>query len=406
MRSRVRQVLRASVALFTAEAFLLLSVSSPVEAFQISSATGYARYVPQAAQAAYVATNRAQIIAAAAPAISASTAGSIAVRAVTGPLGWAALAVQAGLLITGIYYSQQQVKDIQAAAGSPGSSQIPGYAMPTGGKVTRCVTVSALCPFANDDAYLLIPSRAGVVGCDPTGLGNPPAGWSGWYSYQNNCHAFHPAGQPHPMVQEPPTATPTQVADYMRGLPASDPLAPEQNAQPGGTTNPAPTSDTTVDVPVSPNQMPSVVGPANNVPDGSSVVNSNAPAPQQQQQTAQQTSKETTTTNLDGSQTQDSTATVACNAGAHDQRSFGQVLADHQRVWQSSGLMGTLNFIKNITWPTTFPTYTLTSTMFGTMTFDFNAWSGMINALRALVVAGAGFAAYRIIFVGGSGGGN
>ena len=80
---------------------------------------------------------------------------------------------------------------------------------------------------------------------------------------------------------------------------------------------------------------------------------------------------------------------------------FGSVLQDHYNVWSASGLLGTFKLLKNLSWPTTFPTYTLHSTVMGTFTFDFNAWSGMINALRALVIAGAGFVAYRIIFVGG-----
>jgi hypothetical protein len=77
------------------------------------------------------------------------------------------------------------------------------------------------------------------------------------------------------------------------------------------------------------------------------------------------------------------------------------VLQDHYNVWSASGLLGTLELLKNLSWPTTFPTYTLQSSVMGTFTFDFNAWSGVINALRALVIAGAGFVAYRIIFVGG-----
>ena len=147
--------------------------------------------------------------------------------------------------------------------------------------------------------------------------------------------------------------------------------------------------------------MPTTVVPANNVPPGSSVVDPNAPAPSQQTQTTQQTSTTTTTTNPDGSQTDQSTASVSCASGQHSNRTFGSVLQDHYNVWSASGLLGTLEVLKNLSWPTTFPTYTLHSSIMGTFTFDFNAWSGVINALRALVIAGAGFVAYRIIFIGG-----
>jgi hypothetical protein len=154
-------------------------------------------------------------------------------------------------------------------------------------------------------------------------------------------------------------------------------------------------------MPVSPAEMPTTVVPANNVPAGSSVVDPNAPAPTEQTQSTQQSSTTTTTTNPDGSQTDQTTASVSCASGQHSTRTFGSVLQDHYNVWSASGLLGTLEVLKNLSWPTTFPTYTLQSSVMGTFTFDFNAWSGVINALRALVIAGAGFVAYRIIFIGG-----
>ena len=78
-------------------------------------------------------------------------------------------------------------------------------------------------------------------------------------------------------------------------------------------------------------------------------------------------------------------------------RTFGSVLQDHYDVWSACGLLGTLELLKNLSWPTTFPSTHLQSSVMGTFTFDFNAWSGVINALQALVIAGAGFVAYRII---------
>jgi hypothetical protein len=130
-----------------------------------------------------------------------------------------------------------------------------------------------------------------------------------------------------------------------------------------------------------------------NVPAGSSVVDPNAPAPTEQTQSTQQSSTTTTTTNPDGSQTDQTTASVSCASGQHSNRTFGSVLQDHYNVWSASGLLGTLEVLKNLSWPTTFPTYTLQSSVMGTFTFDFNAWSGVINALRALVIAGASFVA-------------
>ena len=46
------------------------------------------------------------------------------------------------------------------------------------------------------------------------------------------------------------------------------------------------------------------------------------------------------------------------------------------------------------------PTYSLQSNLLGTFTLDFSAWSGMLTALRSLIIALSAFVAYRIIFVG------
>ena len=46
------------------------------------------------------------------------------------------------------------------------------------------------------------------------------------------------------------------------------------------------------------------------------------------------------------------------------------------------------------------PTYSLQSNFLGSFTLDFSAWSGMLTALRSLIIALAAFVAYRIIFVG------
>ncbi len=84
--------------------------------------------------------------------------------------------------------------------------------------------------------------------------------------------------------------------------------------------------------------------------------------------------------------------------------SFGSILQTHIETWRGSGLAGALSTLQLLTWPSTSPTYTLNSGLLGTFSFDFTAWNGILVALRSLIIAGASFAAYRIIFVGGSGG--
>jgi len=229
-----------------------------------------------------------------------------------------------------------------------------------------------------------------------------PAGQTSAARYNSYSITYSPANGANLASSQPGTPSTQQVQDYLTALPASDPLAPEKQTDPAGTTNPAPSGTaSTTNLPVSPGEMPSSVVPANAVPSGSAVLNPSAPQPTQQTQTAEQSSTTTTTTHPDGSQTEASTATVSCASGQHSPRTFGSVLQDHYTVWSASGLVGTLELLKNLSWPTTLPTYTLQSTVMGTFTVDFNAWAGVLTALRALVIAGAGFVAYRIVFVGG-----
>ena len=86
--------------------------------------------------------------------------------------------------------------------------------------------------------------------------------------------------------------------------------------------------------------------------------------------------------------------------GNHEQRTFGGILQDHMDLWKGSGLLSALNLLKTLTWPTAIPTYSLQSNLLGNFTLDFSAWSGMLTAIRSIIIAIAGFVAYRIIFVG------
>jgi hypothetical protein len=399
-----------------AEIYAVMACSAPAYAFQISSATGYARVVSQAAQQAYIASHRAQVISSLAPAISAAGAGSVAVRAVAGPIGWASLAVSAGLVIAGMLYTNQEIQQVKnnaaVAAGLEPVISINGQsysgtltsncgAPPTVGCVQTLVQLNGMS--VQQCATIPVPMSP-----------NPPPGWTAnqvmWMQpsgqsaacYSVYTFTYNGTNGANVATSQPGTPSTQHLQTYLTGLPSSDPLAPEKQTDPAGTTNPAPTgSSSTTNLPVSPAEMPTTVVPANNVPAGSSVVDPNAPAPSQQTQTTEQSSTTTTTTNPDGSQTDQTTASVSCASGQHSNRTFGSVLQDHYNVWSASGLLGTLEVLKNLSWPTTFPTYTLQSSVMGTFTFDFNAWSGVINALRALVIAGAGFVAYRIIFIGG-----
>jgi hypothetical protein len=137
------------------------------------------------------------------------------------------------------------------------------------------------------------------------------------------------------------------------------------------------------------------------------VVDPNAPKPagtENQSVTQTTTTTTTTTTNPDGSttDTQQDSAVVSCSGGEHDGRSFGSILQTHITTWQGSGLLSALALLQTLTWPETLPTITFTSATWGTHQVDFNQWASVFTVLRTLTIAGAGFAAYRIIFVGNS----
>ena len=91
---------------------------------------------------------------------------------------------------------------------------------------------------------------------------------------------------------------------------------------------------------------------------------------------------------------------MSCAAGNHEPRTFGGILQDHMDLWKGSGLLSALSLLKTLTWPTTIPTYSLQSNLLGNFTLDFSAWSGMLTAIRSIIIAIAGFVAYRMIFVG------
>ena len=210
-----------------------------------------------------------------------------------------------------------------------------------------------------------------------------------------------------------PGAVPTaqEINNWLSTLPANDPLSlPSHTTSAGVGAQPQP-ADQVVNQPVPATQVTTQVVPASTVTPSDVVVNPNAPPPagplpvQNGTQSTTTTTTTTTVTNPNGSTTttdvQTDTAPVQCNAGNHEQRTFGGILQDHLDLWQGSGLLSALNLLKTLTWPTTIPTYSLQSNLFGTFTLDFSAWSGMLTALRSIIIAIAGFVAYKIVFVGG-----
>ena len=340
----------------------------------------------------------------------AANSGSVALRMVTGPAGWAALGISAGLTLAQIYYSQSQVQTIVANNTAQGVS-IPGftnYPNMTGGNCD-----GTYCNGPNPyDQWISIPSgNPNFPQCNPPVPGPPPSGWAGWNTVQQyyGCFAFHQSTSPSTKATfSTQQATGPQIATYLHTLPANDPNALPNNTTPVGYgTSPTPATNTTTD-PVDPTQAQTTVVPATQVPGGSVVVDPNAVPPAGTPTTTTTTQTDsttnTTTTNPDGSTTTQTQtdATVACSTAEHDPRTFGTILQTHLDTWKGSGIAGQLALLQNLTWPSSLPTLSFHSGLLGNFTYDFNEWAGSFLALRAIVIAGAGFAAYRIIFVGGS----
>lgn len=390
----------------------------------VAQTTQYARVVAQAERIAYLAAQRSALASQVASAALAPSATSMAVRLVAGPVGWASLGVAGGLVLAQMYYSQSDLAAIRTAASTPGGWQVtttnagtqtfpgvgsnsPGNANYPNASIQFSTTNVPLCaidteyqhdwmvgPFQNLSSAVFFPGNFFVNG--------PAVGTATLYV----CHRVGIPGSSPPLQDALIPPTPQQAANYVGGLPASDPKSIESHTNPvgmNGTTQPA---DMTVSQPVSPTEMPTTVKPLP-VPAGDIVVANNVapPGTTPQQNTQQQTTTTTTTTtqNPDGSTTQheESQATTSCAGSSHESRTFGSVLQAHQTIWATSGLLSALNLLKSLTWPSTLPVIALPSAFFGTQQVDFNQWGWFFVILRTLVIAIASLAAYRIIFVGG-----
>jgi len=390
----------------------------------LAQTTQYARVVAQAERIAYLAAQRSALAGQVASAVVAPSAGSLALRMVAGPVGWATLGVAGGLVLAQMYYSQPDLSAIKTAASTPGGWQVittnagtqtfpglgsssPGNANYPNASIQFSTTNVPLC--AVDTEYqhdwMVGPFQSLSTAVFFTGnffVNGPAVG--GFTLYV--CHRVGIPGSAPPLQNAPIPPTPQQAATYVGGLPASDPKSIESHTTAvglNGTTQPA---DTTVSQPVSPTEMPTTVKPKP-VPAGDIIVADQVapPGTTPQQNTQQQTTTTTTTTtqNPDGSVTQheESQATTSCAGGSHESRTFGSVLQAHQTVWASSGLLSALNLLKSLTWPSTLPVIALPSAFFGNQQVDFNQWGWFFVVLRTLMIAIASLAAYRIIFVGG-----
>ncbi len=392
-------------------------IAFPVHAFQVSSSsTGYVRVATASAISAYQVAQRAAFTGALASAISAPTVASVAVRLATGPVGWGLLGVSAALTLANMYYSSQEVQTLKTAAlnAQPSTIAVPGWTTPTGTTIfNNCLPLTVGC-----NQILRVPNARPVEVCSAVGQTPLIAGPPGWNSGTSEWPSGGPCrdafgytyngsnGAQRAVVAPPTSLTQAQAESYVNSLPSGNPSSIESQTDPLGVGVPAPAAETVTILPVSPTDVVPTVKPASQVSPTDAVIDPNAPPPAGPQpavpSTQTTTTTTTTTTNPDGSVTEqeESTSSVSCSAGNHDTRTFGSVLQDHMNQWQGSGLLSALNLLKTLTWPSAIPTYSLQSNLLGSFTLDFSAWSGMLTALRSLIIALAAFVAYRIIFVG------
>jgi hypothetical protein len=412
----MRKMVATSLYLMLVEVVALFLVVSPVHA--LTSTTGYVRVIPSTAVGAYLGANRAAVITSLATSIALPSATSVAVRLVAGPVGWAGLAVTAGLALAQFYYSNADVTALRSATNGDGS-MVSGIntKMPFVSLSAGSCTSGAACAPSTQHAKLDDPNAYPYCGYYWTAPSAPP-GWTtsagvkpgitpttccticGEYTYTNQ----NAVGSQNAIPGYVGPADATHMANYLGGLPTTDAKAPEHHAQPiGEGVTPTEPSDKTT-VAVTPSQVVPTVKPIGSVAPSDAMIdpNANPVAPTTTTQTQTQTTTTTTTTNPDGSKTETSEGTASCTTSTHDSRSFGSILQAHLQAWQGSGLLSALNLLKTLTWPSDLTSYGLSSTVLGGATFaiNFAEWGGIITALRSLIIALAGFVAYRIIFVG------
>lgn len=412
----MRKTIAQGLYLLLTELIAVYLMAWPVWAFQMSSSsTRYVRVATAAAVGAYQTANKAAIANMIAQAIAAPTAASVAIRIATGPVGWTALGVSAALTLAGMYYSASDVQAVKTAALAAQPTTLQVNDAPAPSPVTQfinnCSPLSSGCTqYLRQSIGTDFNTCGARFGHDSSGA---PTGWQNLpMEYTGECLnvyqlTYDGTNGSHAAIQSHPSTLPQSgYQAYVQTLPASDPVSIESKTSPVGQGQVAPMGDAVTTLPASPAEVVPTVKKASDVLPTDAVIDPNAPPPTGPQPAvpASQTTTTTTTstTNPDGSTTkqEEATGSVSCNAGNHEQRSFGSILQDHMTLWGGSGLLGALDLLKTLAWPSTPPTYTLTSSLFGTYTLDFGPWTGMFLAIRSITIALAGFVAYRIIFVG------
>lgn len=382
-------------------------------------AVQYSRVVTLASREAFMVAQRSAIINVVATNALVPSPASLAIRAVTGPVGWASLGLAAGVMIYQHYYSASDLAAIKTAAGTAanfdqwelpsagGTVVFPGH---SGGAVNpsfpnaqvqhsahgHCDTMDnsfthdwSVGPFPNADIFFyqgpsfsggaLIISTIGAVG-------------TAKYFF---CHRTGQAGAPVAKTGDP-TLTDTQ--NYMDGLSSGDSKSIETHAQKGGE-NGSPTAATdNVSIPATPSEIVSTVKDTASIDPSDVVVKSGVLPPAGTETEKEATQVVNSTTNEETGDTTE-TATVTCISGDCDTRTIEGIFAEHKDTWLASGFLSIFTTLQALTWPTELGSFTidLAHMGFGSHTVDFNDYAAFFTALRTFVIFGATWIGYRMI---------
>lgn len=382
----------------------------------------------------------------------AATASSL-IKLITSATGWGSIAVVVGLGLLEYYYSAADKNALYTAASNSGGCY--AVASPISGNFYGG-SGTPPCPAAGSSAITINSLVPASTSC---GLSASSNGYSSWdltlsvtyYPAQNShcgtlgaCGAFYNfpsesysaascSSKPHGYCAQfsgydicllhglksataawSPTVPVTgpsasQVVDYLAANPSSS-LAPEQKQLPLGLTQAGvPVTALTADsVSTATADLIDSSWTTTTTPNSSQVIVATTPtAPTTPVTTTPNPSPTstttTTTTNPDGSTTTTTTdtATVTCAGTAAETRTAGGVYATHRATWLTSPLLGGLAAWASITFPSTLPTTTLTSSHFGNHSIDWSTFSWVFTAIKIILIGGTGFVAYRIVFGGG-----
>lgn len=385
---------------------------------QRAMAVQYSRVVTLASRQAFMAAHRAVIIESVAAAALVPSPASLAIRAVTGPVGWASLGLAAGAMVYQHYYSGSDLASIKTAATPPSSHTVPissgTLALPLFGSAEP---VNPTYPAAfilvqnnNSDCqaqdssynhdYVVgpFPNTSTFFYQGPVFTGGTGAIIIGSYVIGNAGYYFcHRTGQAGTVGTQSGQATQQTIQDYMDGLSDSDPKSIEMHAEKGGQSGSPTVADNNVSMPVTPVEMPSVVKPEP-VASDDVVLKTGVLPPTGTETEKEATQVVTSTTDPETGDTTE-TATVSCTSGDCDTRTIESIFAEHKATWLTSGFLSIFSVIQALTWPDELPVYTFdfSHTGFGTHTLDMNDYATTFIILRSFLIFFATWVGYRII---------